>query len=113
MPKKIAPKRRAAKKAKRTSKKKAVGAKVVKRGPKPIGTVTHYFGGLSVAIVKFKKAVRAGTRVRFEGATTAFSQTIKSMQYDHKPILVATKGKEVGIKVGDKVREGDYVYDLD
>lgn len=77
---------------------------------KPIGTVTHYYGGIGVAIVKFTAPVAVGTRVRFHGATTSFEQDIASMQYDHKEIATAPKGKEVGIKVKDKVREGDYVY---
>lgn len=79
---------------------------------KPIGKVTHYYGGIKVAIVKFKKAVKKGTKVCFSGATTDFDQVIKSMQYDHKDIAVAPKGKEVGIKVGKKVRESDEVYEV-
>ena len=78
--------------------------------PKPIGAVTHYYGDLGVAIVKFSKAVKAGTAVAFRGATTNFTQTLDSMQYDHKAIASAPKGKEVGVKVKDKVREGDEVY---
>lgn len=78
--------------------------------PKPIGAVTHYYGGIGVAIVKFNKAVKTGTAVRFQGATTNFEQTLDSMQFDHKDIASAVKGKEVGIKVKDKVREGDEVF---
>ena len=81
--------------------------------PKPIGEVTHYYGGLGVAIVKFKKAVDAGVKVLFKGATTDFQQVVDSMQYDHKPIATAKKGQEVGIKVKDKVREGDEVYEAE
>ena len=77
---------------------------------KPIGLVTHFFGGIDVAIVKFKLPVKLGTTVRFKGATTDFVEKIKSMQYDHKPISVAKKGLEVGIKIDKKVREGDGVY---
>lgn len=79
--------------------------------PKPIGEVTHYYGGLGVAIVKFKKDVAVGARVKFKGVTTDFEEAINSMQYDHKPIESAKKGQEVGIKVGEKVREGDVVYE--
>jgi putative protease len=78
--------------------------------PKPIGTVTHFYGNLEVAIVKFNKGVAVGERVKFKGATTDFEEAIKSMQYDHQAIESAKKGQEVGIKVGDKVREGDLVY---
>ncbi len=76
----------------------------------PIGEVTHFYGGIEVAIVKFKKPVKVGDKVRFKGATTDFIEAIKSMQYDHKEIGEAKKNQEVGIKVGDKVREGDHVY---
>lgn len=78
--------------------------------PKPIGEVTHYYSNLEVAIVKFNKPVEVGAKVRFKGATTDFEETISSMQYDHKPIDKAKKGQEVGIKVGEKVRQGDKVY---
>lgn len=77
----------------------------------PIGEVTHYFGGIGVAIVKFNRVVSVGAKVRIKGATTDFTETIRSMQYDHKEIGEAKKGQEVGIKVGDKVRQGDAVYE--
>ena len=77
---------------------------------KPIGEVTHFYTAIKVAIVKFKKPVHAGTALRYKGATTDFAETAKSMQYDHKPVAVAPKGKQVGIKVGKRVREGDLVY---
>ncbi len=77
---------------------------------KPIGEVTHYFGGIQVAIVKFNKPIKKGEMIKFKGATTEFSQEIESMQYDHKDIESAKKGQEVGIKIKEKVREGDLVY---
>lgn len=81
--------------------------------PKPIGVVTHYYGNLGVAIVKFNKKVDVGIRVHFKGATTDFEEGVNSMQYDHKPIESAKKEQEVGIKVSDKVREGDEVYPVE
>lgn len=78
--------------------------------PKPVGEITHYYGGLGVAIVKFNKSVKVGDRVHFKGSTTDFKEAIQSMQYDHKEIASAKKKQEVGIKVKDKVREGDKVY---
>ena len=87
----------------------ASGGKASKM-PKPVGVVTHFYGHLGVAIVKFKQPVAVGTRLRFKGATTDFEDAVKSIQYDHEAIESAPKGKEVGIKVKDKVREGDEVY---
>ena len=78
--------------------------------PKPVGEVTHYYGGLGVAIIKFSKTIKVGDRVHFKGVTTDFEETIQSMQYDHKEIASAKKNQEIGIKVKDKVREGDKVY---
>ena len=64
-----------------------------------------------MAIVKFNRSFSCGGKVHFSGATTDFKETVKSMQYDHKPIETAKKGQEVGIKVGDKVRQGDEVFE--
>lgn len=86
---------------------KAAKPKVIK----PIGVVTHFYGGIEVAIVKFKVPVKKGSAISFRGATTDFDQKIKSMQYDHKDIAVAKKGQEVGMKVDDKVREGDEIFE--
>lgn len=80
------------------------------KAPKPIGVVTHFYSHLGVAIVKFTKPTNAGARLHFKGATTDFEDTAQSMQYDHKAVDVAPKGKEIGIKVKSKVREGDEVY---
>lgn len=79
--------------------------------PKSIGVVTHYYGKLGVAIVKFNQEFSRGSRLRFFGATTDFEETVNSIEYDHKSIETAKKGQEVGIKVSQKVREGDEVYE--
>ena len=80
------------------------------QAPKPIGAVTHYYSGVGVAIVKFNTKVDIGTKVYFRGATTDFEQTVESMQFDHKDVKSAPKAKEIGIKVKDRVREGDEVF---
>ena len=63
-----------------------------------IGKITHYYGHLGVAIAKFKKAVKKGERVHFKGAHTDFEQDINSIQYDHKDIESAKKGRKWGLK---------------
>ncbi len=80
------------------------------KSAEPVGVVTHFYGDLSVAIVKFNKKIDAGSRLNFKGATTDFTETVKSMQFDHKPVEFAPQGKEIGIKVKKKVRDGDSVY---
>ena len=97
------------KNTKTVAKKSAAPAKVKKI--KPIGVVTHYYGGLKVAIIKFKRVFKAGEKVWFKGATTDFKGTVKSIQYDYKPVKTAKKGQQVGVRVNDKVREGDFVFE--
>lgn len=99
------------KKVKKAIKRK-VARKVAKRpaAPKSIGKVTHFYGGIKVAVVKFSKTVKRGTEVTFKGATTDFKQKLDSMQYDHKSVASAPKGKQVGVKVKSRVREGDKIY---
>ena len=80
---------------------------------KPIGEVMHFYNKIGVAIVKFNKVVPAGTKLAFKGATTDFEEVVDSMQYDHKPIDEAPTGKQVGIKVGKRVHEGDSVYSVE
>lgn len=113
----VAKKRPAARKAKKPKKTvKRTIKKVVKKsapkkaGPKPIGQVTHFYREIKVAVVKFSKPVKQGTEVNFRGATTDFKQKLDSMQCDHKPLTTAPKGKQVGVKVKSRVREGDQVY---
>ena len=85
-------------------------SKKVPRTDKPVGEVTHYYSNLGVAIVKFNQDMPAGKNLTFQGATTDFSQEVESMELDHKQVNTAPRDKEVGMKVGDKVREGDQVY---
>jgi len=90
---------------------KALGlSKKTVRTDKPVGEVTHYYGNLGVAIVKFNRDMPAGKNITFQGTTTDFSQDISSMELDRKPADMAPRGKEVGIKVKEKTREGDKVY---
>jgi translation elongation factor EF-1alpha len=99
---------------KKSKKKVAKKGKATKpRAPKkikPLGVVTHFYGEIGVAIVKFNRKVPVGVELHYKGATTDFKETVKSMQYDHKPIEAAPKGKQVGIKVKKRVREGDEVH---
>jgi hypothetical protein len=99
-----------AKKVARKAVKKAASKKAKKNGNKPIGVVTHFYNEISVAIIKFKEKVPLGTVLYFRGATTDFKHPIKSMQYDHKPITIAPKGRQIGIKVPKRVRVGDKVH---
>lgn len=79
---------------------------------KLIGEVSHYFDHLGVAIVKFNREVKVGEIIHFKSAHTDFTQTINAMQYDHQDIKNAKKGQDVGVKVDEKTKEGDKVYEV-
>lgn len=77
---------------------------------KKLGTITHFYDKLGVGIVELDEELKVGDKVKVEGNTTNFEQEITEMQFEHESIPAAKKGQEVGIKVEEKVREGDGVY---
>jgi translation elongation factor EF-1alpha len=79
---------------------------------KPIGTVTHYFPHVEVAIVKLGNDLKVGDNVKFMKNDEEFDQEITSMQMDHNDIKAGKKGQEVGVKVTKKVKEGWLVYKI-
>ena len=89
---------------------KAKPAKAKQKEPKPIGIVTHYFGNLSVGIIKLKNTLKVGDKIHIKGHTSDFKQTINSMQIEHEAVKSAKKGNVIGIKVKEHVREHDLVY---
>ena len=97
-------------------KKKPARTTSKKKKPEKIGVITHYFTKIGVAVIKLNKTLNVGDKVRIQSDTpegmTNFAQTVKSMQHNHKPLKRAAKGKEVGLKVRDRVRENDIVLKL-
>ncbi len=78
-----------------------------------IGFVSNYFSKISVAAVEITDGtVSVGDTLHFLGHTTNFESTVHSMQIEHKSVTEAKKGDGVGIKVLEKVREGDKVYKI-
>jgi putative protease len=78
-----------------------------------VGKVSIFFAKPSVAAVEITSGtLTVGDSVRFKGATTNFDQRIESMEIDRKPVLNASAGQSVGIKVRERVRPHDKVYRL-
>ncbi|MBI2582961.1 translation elongation factor-like protein [Candidatus Azambacteria bacterium] len=75
-----------------------------------IGKVTHYYSKLGVAIVELSGTLSAGDRVHVKGHLSDFEQPVDSMQVEHQNVENAKKGDVIGLKVSEKVREGDEVY---
>ena len=77
---------------------------------KLIGKVIHYFTNIGVAVIELENTLKVGDEISVEGATTNFTQKIESMQIEHKDVDEAKKGDSIGLKVVDRVREGDQVF---
>lgn len=77
---------------------------------KLVGKVTHFFTNISVAVIELSEALKKGDAVSIEGSTTNFEQKIESMQIHNNPVEEAKAGDAIGIKVKERVREGDQVY---
>jgi translation elongation factor EF-1alpha len=75
-----------------------------------VGTVSHYYDKIGVAIVKLEKPVKVGDMLNFGGEEDGFKQELSSMQMDHEAVTTAKKGDEVGIKVDQKAKEGTPVH---
>ena len=76
-----------------------------------IGKVVKYFAKPSVAAVEMTAGVlRVGDSIHIKGHTTDFEDTVRSMEVEKESIEEAPAGYLIGIKVKDRVLEGDEVF---
>jgi translation elongation factor EF-1alpha len=76
-----------------------------------VGLVTHYFDRPHVAIVKMTAAeIKVGDQIHIKGAHTDLTETVSSMEVEHRKIEVAKPADEFGLQVADRVRTGDKVF---
>jgi len=81
---------------------------------KEIGYVIDYFSRVGVAAIKITNdSIKIGDTLHFKGNTTDFEQLVESMQIDRVDVNEAGVGKDVGIKVNEKVRKKDKVYKVE
>ncbi len=75
-----------------------------------VGKVFTYFRKAGVAAVKLTAEVKKGDPLHFKGHTTDLSCVAESMQVDNEDVENAPAGADLGIKVPERVRDGDVVY---
>lgn len=76
-----------------------------------IGVVTHYYGHLSVAVVKLETGtLRVGDVIHVKGHTSDFTQRVESLQIGHVPVTEVGPKDDFGLKVTEHAREHDVVY---
>lgn len=77
-----------------------------------VGKVIHYYDKIGVAIVRLKKKLGVGDKIKFVKDDIVFEQIVGSMQIEHASLTEAKPGNEVGIKVDRNAKEGTLVYAL-
>ena len=80
---------------------------------KEIGKVTHYYTKIGVAVIELTDTIKVGDTIRIKGATSDFTQTVDSMQIEHKDVEEAKKKQSIGLKVPEHARDGDTVYKVE
>jgi translation initiation factor IF-2 len=76
----------------------------------PVGRIVHYYPRINVGIVELTDGeINLGDVIHVQGKQTNLVQPVDSLQIDHQNISHADKGRRVGIKVKDKVRNRDQV----
>lgn len=78
-----------------------------------VGVITHFFGKISVAVVKATDGpIAVGDTIHIKGHTTDHTQVVESLQIEHQPVPRIEIGQEAGIKVSARVHEHDEVFKI-
>lgn len=75
-----------------------------------IGKVSDFFARPVVAALELKAPLKVGDKIHFKGHTTDLEMVVGSMQINNQNVTEAAPGDSVGIKITDRVRNGDLVY---
>ena len=79
---------------------------------KLVGKVAHYYTKIGVGVIELSDDLRVGDKISIEGATTNVQEVVDSMQIEYQNLPSAKAGQSIGLKVPQKVREGDLVYKI-
>ncbi len=78
-----------------------------------VGIIVKFFTKPSVAAIEVTGgSIKKGDLLRFKGHTTDFTEEVASLEIDNQSVEEAKKGDLVGIKVKERVRENDNVYQV-
>jgi len=75
-----------------------------------IGKVSDFFAKPVVAGIALSGTLKIGDKIHITRSTTDMELAVESMQIERVNITEAKPGDLVGIKVPDRVRQGDKVY---
>jgi hypothetical protein len=79
---------------------------------KRVGTITHFYTRLSVAVVQLSGELKLADEIHILGHITDFTQYVNSMEINHAKIEHAGPGMEVALFVEEYVRVGDHIFKI-
>jgi putative protease len=77
-----------------------------------IGRVMAFFARPVVAGVTLTAHLKVGDTIHIVGHTTDIEAVVESMQVNNVSVQEANAGDDIGIRVPDRVRDGDKVYKI-
>lgn len=77
-----------------------------------IGQITHFFNGISVAVLSLTDTLEVGDKIHILGHTTDFTQNVTSMEIDHTKVSSVSPGDDVALMVDEPVRVGDAILKI-
>ena len=77
---------------------------------KQVGTVTHWYDKLGVAVVNIIGKLSKGDAIKVKRGENEFEDTVSSIQIDHKDVDSAKKGDNAALKLSQPTKEGATVF---
>ncbi|OHA92142.1 MAG: hypothetical protein A3J09_01450 [Candidatus Zambryskibacteria bacterium RIFCSPLOWO2_02_FULL_51_21] len=77
---------------------------------KQIGTVTHWYDKIGVAVIKLTGPLGKGDRIKIKKGDEEFEETVSSLQIDHADADKAKKGADAAVKLSQRAKEGAQVF---
>ena len=75
-----------------------------------VGKVIDFYSKPVVAGIVLSDTLKVGDTIHIVGHTTDIEMSVNSMQIDNATVNEGKAGDGIGIKVPDRVRQGDRVY---
>lgn len=77
-----------------------------------IGNVSDFFARPMVVGITLTASLKVGDKIHIKGHTTDQEMIVQSMQINNVNVQEAKAGDSVGIKIIDRARRGDTVYQV-
>ena len=84
----------------------------MKKG-KQIGTITHWYDKIGVAVVKLNGTLAKGDKIKVKKGDDEFEEVVSSIQLDHADVSSVKKGDDAAIKLSQHAKEGAHVFLVD